>query len=85
MGKVKKIIPTRIRKITGGKDPTRIVEEFMLRRGFDPEECIQQRSNDLAQWLIPLSEDEDLELTLEGLHGRDLFNNETEITTLLKV
>lgn len=26
-----------------------------------------------------------IELTLEGLHGRDLFNNETEITTLLKV
>jgi hypothetical protein len=67
MGKVKKIIPTRIRKITGGKDPTRIVEEFMLRRGFDPEECIQQRSSDLAQWLIPLSDEEDLEVTLEGL------------------
>jgi len=67
MGKIKKIIPAKIRKITGGKDPTRIVEEFMLRRGFDPEECIQQRSPDLAQWLIPLSEEEDLEITLEGL------------------
>lgn len=67
MGKIKKMIPTRIRKITGGKDPTRIVEEFMMRRGFDPDECLQQRSQDLAQWLVPLSEEEDLEITLEGL------------------
>jgi hypothetical protein len=67
MSKVKKIVPAKIRKITGGKDPTRIVEEFMLRRGFDPDDCIQQRSNDLAQWLIPLNEEEDLEITLEGL------------------
>ncbi|HMP48329.1 MAG TPA: hypothetical protein PKA63_06650 [Oligoflexia bacterium] len=68
MSKIKKIIPTKIRKITGGKDPTRIVEEFMLRRGFDPDDCIQQRSADLAQWLVPLNEEEDLEITLEGLH-----------------
>ncbi len=68
MGKVKKIIPARIRKITGGKDPTRIVEEFMLRRGFDPEECLQQRSQEIAQWLVPLSEEEDMEITLEGLN-----------------
>lgn len=68
MSKVKKITPTRIRKITGGKDPTRVVEEFMVRRGFDPEECLQQRTSDLAQWLAPLSDEEDLEITLEGLN-----------------
>lgn len=67
MSKIKKIVPNKIRKITGGKDPTRIVEEFMLRRGFDPDECIQQRSSDLTQWLIPLNEEEDLEITLEGI------------------
>ncbi|MCB0324132.1 MAG: hypothetical protein KDD69_11190 [Bdellovibrionales bacterium] len=67
MSKVRKLSPARIRKITGGKDPTRLVEEFMIRRGFDPEECIQQRTSDLAQWLVPLGEEEDLEITLEGL------------------
>ncbi len=67
MSKVKKISPTKIRKITGGKDPTRVVEEFMVRRGFDPEECLQQRTTDLAQWLVPLGDEEDLEITLEGL------------------
>jgi hypothetical protein len=68
MTKVRKISPARIRKITGGKDPVRLVQEFMVRRGFDPDECLQQRTNDLAQWLVPLSEEEDLEITLEGLH-----------------
>jgi hypothetical protein len=68
MSKIRKIAPARIRKITGGKDPSRLVEEFMIRRGFDPEECLQQRTTDLCQWLVPLSEDEDLEITLEGLN-----------------
>ena len=67
MSKIRKIGPTRIRKITGGKDPTRLVEEFMIRRGFNPEDCLQQRTSDLAQWLVPLSDEEDLEITLEGL------------------
>ena len=71
MSKVRKISQARIRKITGGKDPTRLVEEFMVRRGFDPDECLQQRTSDLAQWLVPLGDDEDLEITLEGL-GRQL-------------
>lgn len=67
MSKIRKITPARIRKITGGKDPSRLVEEFMVRRGFDPEECLQQRTSDLSQWLVPLKEEEDLEITLEGL------------------
>jgi hypothetical protein len=67
MSKIRKITPTKIRKITGGKDPSRIIEEFMIRRGFDPEECLQQRTSDISQWLVPLSDDEDLEITLEGL------------------
>ena len=68
MSKIRKISPARIRKITGGKDPSRLVEEFMIRRGFDPEECLQQRTADVCQWLVPLSEEEDLEITLEGLN-----------------
>lgn len=68
MNKVRKISPARIRKITGGKDPARLVEEFMVRRGFDPEECLQQRTNDLTQWLVPVADEEDLEITLEGLN-----------------
>lgn len=68
MTKIRKLAPARIKKITGGKDPTRLVEEFMIRRGFDPEECLQQRTSQTAQWLVPLGDDEDLEITLEGLN-----------------
>jgi hypothetical protein len=68
MGKISRITPTRIRKISGGKEPSKLVEEFMLRRGFDPSDCLQQRTSQLSQWLIPLTEDEDLEITLEGLN-----------------
>jgi hypothetical protein len=66
MSKVRKITPARIRKITGGKDPSRLIEEFMVRRGFAPDDCLQQRTSELAQWLVPLGEEEDLEITLEG-------------------
>ena len=67
MSKVKKLTPTRIRKITGGKDPARLVEDFMVKRGFDPHECLQQRTADIASWSVPLSDDEELEISLEGL------------------
>ena len=39
----------------------------MSRRGFDCDQCLQQRNQDLAQWLVQLNEEEDLEITLEGL------------------
>ncbi len=68
MGKIKKIPTARIRKITGGKDPTRLVEEFMIRRGFNPDESLQQRTADIASWSVALGDDEELEITLEGLH-----------------
>ncbi len=68
MNKVKKIAPARIRKLTGGKDPARLVEEFMVRRGFDPGECLQQRTSEIASWNLPLGDEEELEVSLEGLH-----------------
>jgi hypothetical protein len=68
MSKIRKLGSARIRKITGGKDPARLISEFMTRRGFDPEECLQQRTSEIVQWLVPLSEEEDLEITIEGLN-----------------
>ena len=67
MSKVRKIVPDRIRKITGGKDPARIIEEFLIKRGFDPEECLQQRTSDISTWSVALADEEELEITLEGL------------------
>ncbi|MCB0346332.1 MAG: hypothetical protein KDD66_14530 [Bdellovibrionales bacterium] len=68
MAKVRKMPNTRIRKISGGKEPLRLVEEFMVRRGFDPAECLQQRTGDIASWSVPLNGDEELEVSLEGLN-----------------
>jgi len=67
MSKIRKINSARIRKIAGGKDPARLIEEFLVRRGFDPDECLQQRTSDSATWSIPLSDEEELEITLEGM------------------
>jgi len=67
MSKIKKFTGAHIRKLTGGKDPIRLVEEFIMRRGFDPDKCARERNPDNARWMIPLSEGEELELLAEGL------------------
>ena len=65
--KVKKL-PGKIKKISGGKEPVRVIEEFLVRRGFSPDDCLQQRNSETATWSVPLSDDEELEITLEGLN-----------------
>ena len=67
MSKVRSLRPSKIRKITGGKDPARLLEDFMTRRGFNPDECLQQRTGDIITWSVPVSDEEELEITLEGL------------------
>ncbi len=67
MGKVKKFRGLGIKKITGGKDPVRLVEEFVLRRGFDPAECRREESPDFVRWLLKLEDEEELEVLLESL------------------
>lgn len=67
MGKIKKFATLNIRKITGGKDPVRLVEEFILRRGFDPDECQKDKTPDNVRWMISLGGDEELEILVEGI------------------
>ena len=67
MGKIKKFATLNIRKITGGKDPVRLVEEFILRRGFDPDECQKEKTADNVRWMITLGGDEELEILVEGI------------------
>ncbi|MCO6431659.1 MAG: hypothetical protein J5J00_12425 [Deltaproteobacteria bacterium] len=67
MGKIKKFAAINIRKITGGKDPVRLVEEFILRLGFDPDQALKERSQEHARWMLHVSEGEDLEVLVEGL------------------
>lgn len=67
MSKIKKFTGAHIKKLTGGKDPIRLVEEFIMRRGFDPDKCLRERTPDNVRWMIPLSEGEELEVLVEGL------------------
>jgi hypothetical protein len=67
MGKIKKFADLNIRKITGGKDPVRVVEDFLSRKGFDPEKCQKERTPDLARWMVQIKGEEELEILLEGI------------------
>jgi hypothetical protein len=67
MSKIKKFASVNIRKITGGKDPLRIIEEFILRLGFDPDQCQTEKIGDSARWMVNLSGGQELELLLEGV------------------
>ncbi len=67
MGKIKKFADLNIRKITGGKDPVRVVEEFITRRGFNPDECQKEKTADHVRWMIHLRDNEELEILIEGI------------------
>src|SRR5450755_1575879 len=67
MAKIKKFPSLGIRKITGGKDPVRLVEEFILRLGHDPHECAREKDTENARWMITLTGDEELEILVEGI------------------
>lgn len=67
MGKIKKFSTVNIRKLAGGKDPVRLVDEFILRHGFDPDTCRKEKNGDTAQWMLSLGEGEELEILVEGL------------------
>lgn len=67
MAKIKKFPTMNIQKITGGKDPLRLVEEFILRRGFDPDKCEREKTPDSARWMLDLGEDKELEVLVEAL------------------
>lgn len=66
MGKIKKFALVNIKKISGGKDPLNILEEFILRLGHDPDTCLADESPDHSRWMIQLSDGEVLEMLLEG-------------------
>ena len=67
MGKIKKFAEINIRKITGGKDPVRLVEDFLSRKGFDPEKCQREKTPDLVRWMVQIKGAEELEILLEGI------------------
>jgi len=81
MGKIKKFPALSVRSIVGGKDPQAVIEEFILRLGHDPDECQKQKEPDYLRWMIPLAEEEELEILLEGMK----IANETTVYMGLNV
>ena len=67
MNKVKKFAALGIRKITGGKDPVRLVEEFILRLGHDPEKCQHEKTPESSRWMLTIADGEELEVLVEGV------------------
>jgi hypothetical protein len=67
MGKIKKFAELNIRKITGGKDPVRVVEELLTRRGLDAAQCQREKTSEQIRWMLQLGEHEELEVLIEGL------------------
>ena len=67
MAKIKKFPVMTIRKIAGGRDPVNLVEDFILRRGFDPGECVSEKAADYVRWMLTLGEGEELEILVESL------------------
>ena len=67
MGKIRKFAELNIRKIVGGKDPIRVVEDFIARRGFDPDKCLKEKGQEEHRWLIKISDDQELEILVESI------------------
>jgi len=66
MGKIRKFAELNIRKIVGGKDPVRVVEDFIVRRGFEPSKCLKEKDLDQTRWMIRIKDEEDLEILIES-------------------
>jgi hypothetical protein len=64
---MKKFAVLNIRKITGGRDPLRIVQDFISRRGFNPQECLKEETQDLSRWMFVLRGVTELEVLVEGV------------------
>lgn len=67
MGKIKKFTALNIRKITGGKDPVRAVEEFILKQNFSPDDAQKEKTPDHIRWMLTLKDGSEMELLIENL------------------
>ena len=67
-GKIKKFPGLEVKKIPGGKQPVKLVEEFITNHGFDPKDCLQDKSSDTIRWMITINEGAELEILAENLN-----------------
>jgi len=87
MSKVKKFNPLSIRSMSGGKDPKKLVEDFITRIGFDAEDARKEKSADSVRWMVPLKEGQDLEILAENIklpHETTIYMGINAVTVPIK-
>jgi hypothetical protein len=67
MGKIRKFTEIQIKKIIGGRDPVRIVEEFLINQKIDPDKSCKDKTSDNIRWVVSIQEGVELEILLENL------------------
>lgn len=67
MTKIKKFPLLSVEKIDGGRDALKIVEELIVRLGFDPEVCEREKSVDTVRWMVAIDDQKELEILAENL------------------
>lgn len=56
----------QVKTIRGGKDPTKLLRELILKLGFDPASVEVESDDTRIRWMIPYSESEDVEIILDS-------------------
>lgn len=56
----------QVKTIQGGKDPTKLLRELILKLGFDPASVEVESDDTRIRWMIPYSESEDVEIILDS-------------------
>jgi len=65
--KVKKFAGLEIKQIQGGKNPLKVVDDFITKLGFEPSKCLSEKNPDVNRWVVKVNDDIDLEILVEGL------------------
>lgn len=56
----------QIKTIKGGKDPQKLIENLILKVGFDPSAVLAESNDQRVRWILPVSEAEELEIILDS-------------------
>lgn len=68
MSKIKKFSGLKVTKTSGGKDPIRLVSDFILNKGFDPEECLEETTSTARRWMLEVDDERSIEILLEDIN-----------------
>jgi hypothetical protein len=71
VGAIKKFTKRGLRSIVGGRSPVRIVEELIVRKGFDPDACKTEDESGSVRWMFAVRDACELEILIEGKDSKE--------------